>query len=54
MSQKQYHILEWLHALGVTLQLSTDTFSCVIPWMGGLTVDGRFKLVKILYSLVLK
>jgi len=27
MSQKQYHILEWLHALGVTLLLSTGTFS---------------------------
>ena len=27
MSQKQYHILEWLHALGVTLPLNTDTYN---------------------------
>jgi len=27
MRQKQYDILEWLHALGVTWALSTDTFN---------------------------
>ena len=26
MSQKQYHILEWLRTLGVALLQSTDTF----------------------------
>lgn len=45
MSQKKYHIREWLRALGVNL--ATKHSKCLIPLIG------RFKCAKILYWLVL-